>query len=350
MITQNLVRITVMLALLASSNVGAQTYDPIVYITEMTDASRARTMEVWLWGPGERQSVASKIGGNAVFEPVAGRAGDRFAPGRHPLLVLFHGTNGNTRSMAWLGSALAARGYIVVSANHPGFTSLQVTQDSMMETWLQAEDGRFLIDVLLASDQFAKSIDDKRIGSIGFSLGGYSALAIAGVRLQIQALQAFCRSHHEEATCKLFPDALYGPLVEDEPQNRDVADPRVRAAVSLAPGYVPAMSSESMSAIDVPVLVMTGSKDEMLPVGRHARLLAGRFARGEYIEFGDASHFSFLGTCATGALEILREESAEFLCQDPPTTGRKSIHDRTVRYISSFLGTSFDRTTTAEPE
>ena len=212
-----------------------------------------------------------------------------------------------------------------------------------METWQQATDGSFLIDALLASKEFAPSIDVDRIGSIGFSLGGYSALAIAGARLEIRKLQEFCRARPDEETCKLFPDALYGPQVDGQPQNRDVSDPRIRAAVSLAPGFVPAMDPGSIAAIEIPVLVMTGAEDEMLPVEHHARLLAGQFALGDYIELGYASHFSFLGICTSGALQILREENAEFLCHDPAESTRSAIHSRAIRYITDFLEASFDR-------
>ena len=337
MFSFNRLAIAITLATLSLGDARAEGYDPTVYITELTDESRERTMEVWIWGPGERQETASRVGGNGVFEPVDGRTGNSFVPGEHPLLVFFHGTNGNTRSIAWLSAALATRGYIVVSANHPGSTSLDVSEESVLQTWLQASDGSFLIDELLASSQFGPSIDVERIGSIGFSLGGYSALAIAGARLRIDELQAFCREAPEEATCELFPNALYGPSVKGEPQNRDVADPRIRAAVSLAPGFVPALDRMSLTAIDAPVLVIAGSADEMLPVARHARLLAGRLKRGEYAELSYASHFSFLGVCTEGARELLREDGAEFLCDDLGVERRAAVHARVIRYVESFL-------------
>lgn len=324
-------------AVLVLGDARAQSYDPVVYITELTDESRARSMEVWVWGPGERQEAASRVGGNAVFEPVEGRTGNRFASGKYPLLVFFHGTHGNARAIAWLSSALAARGYIVVSANHPGSTSLDVSEESMLETWSQARDGSFLLDELLASKLFAASIDAERIGSLGFSLGGYSALAIAGARLEIGKLKDFCRAKPDEATCELFPNALYGPLTKGEPQNQDVSDSRIRAAVSLAPGYVPALDRMSLAAIDTPVLVIAGSADEMLPVAHHARPLAGRLERGEYTELSYASHFSFLGICTEDALEVLREDNAEFLCDDLGAERRSAVHARVVSHVESFL-------------
>lgn len=338
----SILRASVILILSVSTSAWGALYEPTVYITELTDESRARKMEVWVWGPSQPIGRASEVAGNSVFEPVPGSAGAELVPGRHPMLVLFHGTSGNTRSIAWLSSALAAHGYIVVSANHPGSTSLQVTQESLIETWSQAEDGSFLINSVLASEEFAPFIDADRIGSIGFSLGGYSALAIAGARLDIRKLQEFCRTSPEEETCKLFPDALYGPQVSGYPQNRSVLDPRVSAVVTLAPGFVPALAEDSIASMKIPVLIVAGTKDEMLPVEHHARLLAGQFVMGEYVELSYLSHFGFLGQCTSGALEILREERAEFLCHDPAQSTRSAIHDSVIRAVTAFLYASFD--------
>ena len=315
-----------------------------VQVMELTDPKRGRTMEVWVWGPASVGEGTQKLAGNSVFEPVAGRPDSPYAPGRHPLLVLFHGTSGNARSMAWLSAGLAERGYMVVSANHPGSTSLDVSEESLIQTWLQAEDGTFLIDSLLASEQFARSIDADRIASIGFSLGGYSALAIAGVRLRIEELQAFCRRRPDEETCRLFPAALFGPAVDGRPQDRSLGDSRIRAAVSLAPGFVPAFDAGSIEAIGFPVMVIVGSSDLMLPVGQHGRPLAGRFPRGEYVELSGVSHFSFLGPCTEAAPAILREEGVEFICQDAAGSDRRKINAAVLAYVDRFLAASFGLT------
>src|ERR1700685_592666 len=41
-------------------------------------------------------------------------------PLKFPMIVLSHGTGGSAMQMAWLGTALAARGYVTVAVNHPG--------------------------------------------------------------------------------------------------------------------------------------------------------------------------------------------------------------------------------------
>lgn len=41
-------------------------------------------------------------------------------PAKFPMIVLSHGTGGSALQMAWLGTVLAAHGYIAVAVNHPG--------------------------------------------------------------------------------------------------------------------------------------------------------------------------------------------------------------------------------------
>jgi predicted dienelactone hydrolase len=53
---------------------------------------------------------------------------DRAAPGaarlsplqRYPLVVLSHGLGGSAAQLAWLGAALARRGFVAAAVNHPG--------------------------------------------------------------------------------------------------------------------------------------------------------------------------------------------------------------------------------------
>jgi predicted dienelactone hydrolase len=41
----------------------------------------------------------------------------------------------------------------------------------------------FLLNYLLSQSGFARYIDENNIGAIGFSLGGYSVLALAGAEI-----------------------------------------------------------------------------------------------------------------------------------------------------------------------
>jgi hypothetical protein len=57
------------------------------------------------------------------------------ATGRHPLILLSHGTGGSADSLDWLGAALAERGYLVVGVNHPGNNALEPLTAAGFRLW-----------------------------------------------------------------------------------------------------------------------------------------------------------------------------------------------------------------------
>ena len=48
---------------------------------------------------------------------------------RYPLIVMSHGTGGSALMMMWLGSYLAANGYVVAAVNHHGNTASEKEKD-----------------------------------------------------------------------------------------------------------------------------------------------------------------------------------------------------------------------------
>ncbi len=72
--------------------------------------------------------------------------------------------------MAWLGTYLAARDYIVVAVNHPGNNAVTgYTTQGFNEGWERAGDLTTVITDLLADPRFGSKIDPDRIGAAGFS-------------------------------------------------------------------------------------------------------------------------------------------------------------------------------------
>jgi predicted dienelactone hydrolase len=105
--------------------------------------------------------------------------------------------------LGWLGTALAAQGYIVASVNHHGNTSVEpYTAQGFCLWWERAQDLRAVLDCLLADAWFGTRIDPMRIGAAGCSLGGYTVIAVAGGRTDLQAFAAFCSGPEREATCE----------------------------------------------------------------------------------------------------------------------------------------------------
>src|SRR5262249_30365968 len=100
---------------------------------------------------------------------------------RHPLILLSHGFGGTASDLAWLGTALAAHGFIAVAVNHPGHNALEAyTVEGYSLMWLGAVDLGAVIDAVLNDKTFGNRIDPARIGAAGHSLGGYTVVADPG--------------------------------------------------------------------------------------------------------------------------------------------------------------------------
>jgi predicted dienelactone hydrolase len=207
----------------------------------------------------------------------------------------------------------------------------------MMQVWTQPNDVRHLLDTLLASP-WGTRIDRQRIASVGFSLGGASAMLLAGARLDFERFSEFCKTH-DDGACRAF--SRYFETVDAgfyARANGDLAEPRLRAAVAIAPGFTEAFTAESLRALPTPLLLVTGERDQQLPPQTHVYPMKHLLpANNEYREISNAHHYSFLPLCGEGAIELLAESSEEFVCQEFGAKSRPAIHAETLQAITEFL-------------
>ena len=78
------------------------------------------------------------------------------------------------------GTALARAGYVAAAVNHPGNNPIDgYTVAGFTLWWERARDLSAVIDGMLADPTLMTRIDAERIGAAGFSLGGYTMIAIA---------------------------------------------------------------------------------------------------------------------------------------------------------------------------
>lgn len=299
------------------------------------DAGRGRTLKTRIWYPSD-DKPAERVAENAVFEGIDAVMDGAVRPGRYPLYVLLHGTTGNWRNLSWLAARLAENGAVVCAANHPGYTSGDATPASVIRAWDQPLDASFLARKMLRS-RFKGDIDPAKVFAVGYSLGGYSALALAGARLDLRRYPAFC-TENQDRSCRYFRPAFPGLTEKDfKAAARDLADTRFAAVVAIAPGFVEAFTPESLKSIAIPVLIIGGGKDQNIPPSTHFYPRLPEFPPNVfYREIPDASHFSFMQICKPGALKILAEEDAAFVCMDHGSD-RRAIHDRLYRLIVDFL-------------
>ncbi len=293
-----------------------------------------------IWYPAGRATSPSAVGDNAVFQGTPAYFGAVPGDGKFPLIVMSHGTGGNTDDFAWLSSQLAVRGALVVAVNHPGSTRGDLSPQRTKLTD-RAADLKATLTHILADPLFGPHIDRSRIISLGFSLGGTTALNLAGARMDRGLYQNYCATLGDAAVDCVFLTKGGINLKELPPSfEENMRDQRITAAVAIDPGMTYAMTKESIAAMEMPVLLINlGNNTPMKAsdVSAEGSNLAAKLPRAEYTTVTPAIHFTFLGLCKPEGPRLLAERHYDPVCDDPQGTDRAKIHDTIIAHIVRFL-------------
>lgn len=182
------------------------------------------------------------------------------AEGKFPLVLMSHGFRGWDTQFSNLGEHIASHGYVVVSINHAdlpvdGMTDFLLSFGNVLVD--RTLDQRQILAQLLESaqggtDPILALADSETVGLVGYSMGGYGALATAG------AAYDFAKDPLAN-----IPEAAREQLVAATAE----AAP-VDALVTFAPwGGQPdnrAWTAESLAGITVPSLMIVGNQDDVV--------------------------------------------------------------------------------------
>jgi dienelactone hydrolase len=290
-------------------------YDPFargrfpvgVRTIEALDTIRDRRFPVEIWYPAAAQHVGQDTapGTQDVFTVPSGDTPLRqmavrdaaAQPGTYPLLIFSHASGHHRRGATFLCTHLSSHGYVVTASDHSeviaaelarrdGETAEQKAARIEAVIASRVPDVRFLLDHLLggAAWESEARVDPTRIGIVGHSFGGWTALA--------------------------------GPEVE----------PRIRAVVALAPGG----SSRPKPGIlpgkltfawgrDVPTLYLVAENDVFLPLagmyelfernpGTKQLIILRRADHGHFMDHVEEGHEALRKMPWTGELAWIAEE------------------------------------------
>ena len=108
-------------------------------------------------------------------------------------------------------------------------------------------------------------------------------------------------------------------------------DPRVRAVFPLAPALGPALRPRSLEEISIPVEIVAGAADEIVPIGSSARYFAAHIPRAKLTLLSGVGHYVFLGACTS------QGRAAVPLCRDGPGIDREAVHETAAQMALRFF-------------
>ncbi len=197
------------------------------------------------------------------------------SPRPAPVVVISHGLGSDRLSFQYLAKHLASYGFAVAVPEHPGSNAQQI-QDLVTgranEVVEPAEfvnrplDIKDLLDYLTklstTNPAYRGQLDLQRVGVIGQSFGGYTALALAGAGINFAQLDKDCQLENETWNLSLLLQCRARSLAGNQ---YNLADPRVKAVLAVNPIASSILGETNLSKIQIPVMVIAGTADTVAP-------------------------------------------------------------------------------------
>ncbi len=297
---------------------------------------------VAIWYPRGAGGTSTVYADNPVFVGVEAFVDAEPAAGSFPVVLFSHGIGGTDRAQAWLGSALAERGAIVVMMNHPNSTWGDFDMTEGVRHWTRAADLSRALDVLADDPDLGPHLDATRVMAAGFSYGGWTALSLGGMTGNLDGLVAACTAHVEtmDACDMIMSDAVGLQRQDPREWNASYADPRVTSVVAIDPGFVWGLDQENVEVL-VPDALLVGlgdSETQMSATDFTASGLAALIPDADTLQLAPAFHFTAMPVCQPGGAAILEAEQDDPVCTDPRGTDRAAVHAAIVDALAVRLG------------
>ncbi len=253
--------------------------DVLNYNKENADSlyDRPLTVEVWYpaeLGEGQEQMITyDEVMGNAntpdrslIPFTFLGRSARDAAPDRrdaaYPLVIVSHGYTGSRFLMTYLTENLASKGYVVVAIDHTESTFRDANK--FTSTLLNRS-----LDVLFVLNEMARLgavgsgsfleglVDADNTGLVGYSMGGYGVINVAGAGYSAGAGQFF------QATAG--GSRALEQRQSGNPAYLESMDERVKAVVAMAPWGMArgVWDADGLAGLSVPTFFVSGSEDDI---------------------------------------------------------------------------------------
>ncbi|MEO1429284.1 MAG: alpha/beta hydrolase [Cyanobacteria bacterium J06633_8] len=230
-----------------------------------------------------------------------------------PVIVISHGIGTDSSNFRYLANHLATRGFAVIVPNHPGSDTKQINSllnGSTSEVARADEfinrplDVKFVLDELEklnnTDSRFKQRLDLQQIGVFGQSFGGYTALALAGAKINSEKIKQDCRQQALKQTwnmslllqCRIQELQIRKPV-----QQYNLYDKRVKAVIAVNPITSTIFGKTGLSQVKTPVMMVSSSEDTVAPALYEQILPFAWIANPQkyLVQMESATHFSAIG-------------------------------------------------------
>jgi predicted dienelactone hydrolase len=169
---------------------------------------------------------------------------------RFPLVVVSHGYPGSRTFLTYLTENLASKGYVVAAIDHTDsvFGEVRAFSSTLLN---RSSDQLFTITALEQTPFLRGILDASRVAIVGYSMGGYGALASAGAPYSKQG-----------GAARLVPGGYFESLTQARPRPENL-----KAIVAIAPwGAQPPNNNwdaDGLAGIRIPSLFIVGDQDDV---------------------------------------------------------------------------------------
>ena len=230
-----------------------------------------------------------------------------------PIIVISHGLGLDSSNFQYLATHLASYGFAVAVPNHPGSDAKQLHSLLNGHANDVAEPSEFKdrpLDITYILNQLEKGnqsdsrfkgrLNLQQVGVFGQSLGGYTALALAGAKINFEQLKQDCQPAALQNTWNMSLLLQCRALelnISKSAKNYNLRDERVKAAIAVNPITSSIFGKAGLSQIKTPVMIVSSSDDTVAPALSEQILPFSWFTNSQkyLVMLVGGTHFSTIG-------------------------------------------------------
>lgn len=304
-------------------------------VARITVVGDAAPFDTVVFYPTHEREVPWQAG---PFTVEATRDASPVIDNRFPVVLISHGRGGGPLNHRESATALARAGFIMVLPTHVGdafgYPRASSQARILIDRPRQAEAA---LNAVLADARFSAMADATRIGMIGYSAGGYTALILAEAKPDFGSASVYCANHDDPGSCPRSAAGNGATGAQGRAVPAELAawqppvDRRLKALVLFDP-LAMMFQTSGLSAVRIPTMLYRPQDDSYLGSAKNSLAVVSGVAASTAVHIVPGNHFVFIDPCPARVAA-----SVALICQDAPGIDRAAIHRQIDHEVLDFL-------------